>query len=144
MNIRHMTDPDYGHSSKAFCRLAREAGLAGKLSGTFQLYDPDLTWYCNHAFVIWNRDPVFQRTVGSIPMLRPFVQQLNAVQVHKLAGSNAILVTVKRFLPDLPAACAVVLTEGMQNEMLHSSLALAGFSAQACRMLNKPVLRRYK
>ncbi len=144
LNIRHMTDPDYGHSSKAFCRLARQAGLAGKLSGTFQLYDPDLTWYCDQAFVIWNHDPVFQRTVGSIPMLRPFVRQLNAAQARKLAGANAILVTVKRFLPDLPAACAEVLSSGMQNEMLHSNLALAGFSAQACRMLNNPVLRRYK
>lgn len=141
LNMQHIIDPDYGHSSKAFCQRIKDTGIAEHLAGTFQMYDPDLTWYCDRNFVIWNRDPAFARAVGDIPMMRPFVRRLNEAEYGKLAGSNAILVTTERSLTDVPGVCAGVIEPVLKNEMLRSPLALIGFSGQACSYI-KNVSRR--
>ena len=142
LNMQHMVNPDYGHSSKALCQRLKGTDILNHISGTFQLYDPDLTWYCDKNFMIWNRDPAFQRAVGDIPMMRPFVRELNAGAVDGMTVTGTILVTAKRNLPAITGACSRVMEPKLVNEMLHSPLALAGFSKKACEAINRAVLRR--
>jgi len=144
LNMQHIVNPDYGHSSKALCQRLNRTGLTADVFGTFQLYDPDLTWYCDRNMMTWTLDPVFRHAVGDIPMMRPFVRTLDAAQRQYLTKSDAILVTTKRSVPEMPDACSILIKPRLRNEMTGSDLVLAGLSKKACIKLHNVVFSKWR
>lgn len=105
-NLKDMINPDYSSGTKEMCEEVLKTGQV--VIGTFELYDPSVTWYCKNYIHFYGLDKKFLQTLSSIPLFGKFAVEMDKEKLKEILHRKDGIVTRIDRLPYLLSLCGEI------------------------------------